>query len=55
MFFFFFFENEGALEMLAEVLCAHCWLSFQEKVGQKLGELALEQPNGLEHVHFPHI
>lgn len=35
--------------------CAHCWLSFQEKGGQIVGELALEQPTGLVQVHFPHI
>lgn len=31
-------------------LCARCWLSFQEKVVQELGKLALEQANGLEQV-----
>lgn len=31
-------------------LCAHCWLSFPEKLGRGLGELALEQLSGLEQV-----
>lgn len=39
--------GDAAVWIEALPLCARCWLCFQEKVGQELGELALEQPNGL--------
>lgn len=42
--------GDAAVWVEASPLCAHCWLCFQEKVGQDLGELALGQPNGLEQV-----